>query len=131
MEKLVNSTIPQYTNCGFRLFLDVDDTLSITIIADYLIAWLNYRKFKILYHTLGIHRNSKRPHIHFNFVCENRPKQMTNPAQTIRFDDKKMQNTFNIEQLKYVKENNLKSIYEKYMSNRRMSFKENLNQVSY
>ena len=131
MNKLVNSVVPQFTNCGFRLFTDVDDRISITIIADYLEAWLQHRHFTILYKTLGIHRNSKRSHIHFNFVCENRPKPITNPAQTIRNDDKKLENLFNQEQHKYVKENNLKSIYDTYMSNRRMSFKENINQVSY
>lgn len=131
MEKLNNPILEQYTNCGFRLFLDVDDAIGITIIADYLFLWLKYRNYKILYHTLGIHKNSKRPHIHFNFVCENRPKLMTNPAQTIKNDDKKLPNYFNDEQLLYIKEKGIKSIHEYYMSNRRMSFKENLNQVSY
>lgn len=131
MNKLDNSVIPQYTNCGFRLFTDVDDTTGITIIADYLQAWLEHRHFTILYKTLGIHRNSKRKHIHFNFVCENKSKPMTNPAQTIKTDDKKMKNSFNYEQNIYIKKNNIKSIYEYYLSNRRMSFKENINQVSY
>lgn len=87
MEKTISPTLEKvatYTNCGFRVFLEPDDADLICFISDNLQEYLRFRGYKIIYKTLGIHSNAKRPHIHLNMVCEDRPKKQSNPSMLIK-----------------------------------------------
>lgn len=83
MDNTIETT---YSNIGFRLITDTSDIVKLKDILFNYNNWLNYRKWKIIYSTAGIHTNTRVKHIHYHCVCENKEKPLSNPAQAIRQD---------------------------------------------
>lgn len=52
-----------------------------------LLDWLKYRKFIVVAHTMGVHRNSSYPHFHIHFIvlCD---KILSNPMSSFKYDIK-------------------------------------------
>lgn len=50
-----------------------------------LLNWFKYRKFDVVAHTLGVHRNSSYPHFHLHFIvtCD---KILSNPMSSFKYD---------------------------------------------
>lgn len=46
--------------------------------------WLNFRKYKLINYTAGIHLNTANPHIHIHFIAEG--KKLSAPIDTLKRD---------------------------------------------